>query len=170
MKQPPTDATEPVIVGHIIKTHGVSGAFRVKVMSDVPDRFDAGKEIFIDGNLHLITSSKRVPGDQVIMKLQGVGASDAVKLAGRQLTVPQTSVPTLPEGEYFHFQLLGLRVLTEEGEELGELSEILETGSNDVYIVRKGSTELLIPALSHVIREVNLEQLNMVVRLPEGLR
>ena len=86
------------------------------------------------------------------------------------MTVPEQSVPPLPEGEYFHFQLLGLRVLTEEGEDLGRVCEILETGSNDVYIVANDSGELLLPALADVVREVQVSEGLMVVRLPEGLR
>ncbi len=86
------------------------------------------------------------------------------------MTVPETEVPNLPEGEYFHYQIVGLNVVTEEGEDLGSISEILETGSNDVYVTSTGSGELLIPALSHVIREIRLRDGVMVVSLPDGLR
>ena len=86
------------------------------------------------------------------------------------MTVLEAAVPSLPEGEYFHYQLLGLRVLTEEGEDLGRLNEILETGSNDVYVVSNDTVELLIPALTDVIRKVDLDEGVMVVRLLDGLR
>jgi 16S rRNA processing protein RimM len=76
----------------------------------------------------------------------------------------------LPEGEYFHFQLIGMKVLTEDGEYLGRLREILETGSNDVYVVSGDSGELLIPALANVILKVQVTEGVMVVRLMEGLR
>ena len=91
-------------------------------------------------------------------------------MAGCWITVPETSAPELPEGEYFHFQLLGLRVFTEAGEELGRLSEILETGSNDVYVVSGPDGQILVPALSEVIQEIKLSEKIMVVRLPDGLR
>jgi 16S rRNA processing protein RimM len=89
---------------------------------------------------------------------------------GQWLTAPQDTSPQLPDGEYFHFQLLGLQVVTEEGEELGEVTEIIETGSNDVYVVSGGKEELLIPAIAEVVRDVNLTDQVMIVRLIEGLR
>ena len=76
----------------------------------------------------------------------------------------------MEEGEYFHFQLLGLRVLTEEREELGQITEILETGSNDVYVVSGAGGEVLIPALVDVVLEVRLDEGQMIVDLPDGLR
>ncbi|MCI0903504.1 MAG: 16S rRNA processing protein RimM, partial [Chloroflexi bacterium] len=71
---------------------------------------------------------------------------------------------------YFHYQLIGLKVRTVAGEELGELAEILETGSNDVYVVRGVAGEILVPALSPVVREIDIDAGLMVVDLPEGLR
>ena len=76
----------------------------------------------------------------------------------------------MPEGEYFHYQLIGLQVLTESGERLGEISEIIITGSNDVYVVSGADGEILLPALNQVIRAVDLERGLMTVRLMEGLR
>ena len=96
--------------------------------------------------------------------------SQARELVDHWITVPASDVPDLPPGEFYHFQLLDLRVLTEEGEELGRVTDILETGSNDVYIVSGASGEILVPALADVIRDVDLDQGIMVVSLPDGLR
>ena len=82
----------------------------------------------------------------------------------------QSEVPSAEEGEYFHYELLGLKVRTVEGEDLGEVVEILETGSNDVYVVRGAAGEILVPALSKVVREIDIASGLMVVDLPEGLR
>lgn len=89
---------------------------------------------------------------------------------GQWLTAPPETSPQLPVGEYFHYQILGLRVLTEEGEELGEVSEIIETGSNDVYLVSGEKGDLLVPAISQVVREIDLANQVMTIRLLEGLR
>ena len=97
--------------------------------------------------------------------------SHAETLHGLLLTVPREYVESLPEGSYYHFQLLDLRVYDEEGEYLGKIKEILSTGSNDVYVVGvEGRRDLLVPALEDVVREVDLDEGRMVVLLPEGLR
>ena len=162
---------EAITVGRILGAHGLSGEVRVEVLSVVPHRFDVGEVLHIGTTSYRISSSRPIRSNQILISLQGLNTREAVQaLAGYWITVPETSVPELPEGEYFHFQLLGLRVLTESGEELGRLSEILETGSNDVYVVSGPDKEILVPALSEVVQEVKLTEKIMVVRLPEGLR
>ena len=76
----------------------------------------------------------------------------------------------MEDGEYFHYQLIGMQVFASDGEDLGRIQEILETGSNDVYIVRSDSGELLIPATSQVVKQVEVAHNRMVVHLPDGLR
>ena len=95
----------------------------------------------------------------------------AQSLRGVDLTVHENELMTLPGGSYFHFQIVGIGVWTEEGEYLGDVKEILSTGSNDVYVVRGGGDkDVLVPSLGGVVLEVILDQKRMVVRLPEGLR
>ncbi len=171
MTEPHGGLPDDVIVGRVASAHGVSGGIRVNVLSDVPHRFDPGQILHVGGRSHSITHSSPAPNGLVILQLQGVDSVDAAKgLVGQPVTVPQSSVPPPREGEYYHFQLLGLRVLTEEGECLGRLREILETGSNDVYVVSGESGEVLVPALTDVILEVRLDEGCMVVKLLEGLR
>lgn len=162
---------QDVIVGRVASAHGVSGGIRVHVLSDVPHRFDAGQVLRIVDRSYSITQSALAPNGQVILRLQDIDSLGAAKgLVGQPVTVPQSSVPPPREGEYYHFQLLGLRVLTDDGECLGRVREILETGSNDVYVVSGESGEVLIPALTDVVLEVRLDEGCMVVKLPEGLR
>ena len=79
-------------------------------------------------------------------------------------------VEPLPDGTYYHFQILGMRVLTNDGERLGSVSEIIVTGSNDVYVVhQEGRRDILIPALPDVVLDVNLDTATMLVDLPDGL-
>jgi 16S rRNA processing protein RimM len=75
----------------------------------------------------------------------------------------------LPDGEYYQFQLIGLAVETKDGERLGTLRSIFETGGNDVYVVDCGGKELLVPAIEDVVCEIDLENNRMIVDLPEGL-
>ena len=164
-------SSEPVVVGQIVSLHGVSGALKTVVLSDVPERFNEGQILYVRGDAYTIVSCTETSPYRVILKFQGIDSPEtAQSLVGQQATIPESSVPSLPEGEYYHFQLLGLRVRTDEGEELGQIQEILKTGSNDVYVVSKDSKELLIPALADVILDVHLKDGVMVVSLPDGLR
>jgi len=96
---------------------------------------------------------------------------DAEALRGRLLTVPRAEVPTLPEGHFYHYQLIDMVVRSDEGEHLGHVKEILAAPGNDVYIVRKpGERDLLIPALADVVLDVDLASNQMTVHLLEGLR
>lgn len=170
-----------VAVGRIIGAHGRSGEIRVKVTSDVPGRFETGQSLSLsrDGETtedrrYRIVHSRSTgskDNDVLILALQGLRFRDeALPLAGMWLCVPQSEVPQPEEGEYFHYQLMGLKVRTVTGEELGEVTEILETGSNDVYVVKGDGGEILVPALSKVVLEVDIAGGLMVVDVPEGLR
>ena len=163
--------SEPIAVGEVLGTHGLSGGVRARVLSDVAHRFDAGQEIHILGISYRIAKSSPSRPNQVFLLLHGLGTIEAARaLVGQMITVPPEAVPQLPEGEYFHFQLLGLRVLTQEGEDLGLIRDILRTGANDVYVVNSPTGEVLVPALADVIVNVDLDQGIMVVSLLEGLR
>jgi 16S rRNA processing protein RimM len=166
-----SDHPEVVVVGRILGAHGTSGEVRVRTYSDVPHRFNAGKVLYLESNPLQITSSIHSRSDQVILKLQNIDTLKAAQeLAGQWLTAPPETASPLSEGEYFHFQILGLRTVTEDGEELGEVTEIIETGSNDVYVVSGQKGEILIPAIAPAVRRIDLDRGVMVVRLLEGLR
>jgi 16S rRNA processing protein RimM len=107
----------------------------------------------------------------VILQLDGVRTrEEAESLRGATLYVPEGEAVQLDEGTYFWYQIIGLTVRSTEGEALGQIVEILQTGSNDVYVVRSDSGELLIPAIQDVVRSVDLDQGVMTVELIEGLR
>ena len=94
---------------------------------------------------------------------------EAEELVGCSAYVAQESLPPLPADEFYWYQLRGLRVKTEEGKFLGRLEEIMRTGSNDVFVVRKDQKECLIPATDEVVVRVDLEGKTMVIRPLEGL-
>lgn len=90
---------------------------------------------------------------------------------GLELFVPGSDLPRLAAGTYYHWEIVGLEVVTDEGESLGRVTEILKTGANDVYVVQTpGSPEILIPAIEPVVREIDLEAGIMRVHLLAGLR
>lgn len=117
-------------------------------------------------------------GRATILKLASVNTEEqAGALRGKTIEMDTTTLPPPPAGAYYHYQVLGARVVTVEGEDLGTVAEILETGSNDVYLVRgeqrpgqKSAPEILIPALKSVIVSVDIDRGVIEVDLPEGLR
>lgn len=145
--------------------------------SDDPARFTSGDQVFIDGagfSVEKVHSS----GNSMVLKLASVDTEDqASALRGHTIEMDAAALPSQPAGVYYHYQIIGARVVTVGGEELGTVTEILETGSNDVYIVRpaprpgqKGAPEILVPALKDVVVRVDTEHGVIEVDLPEGLR
>jgi 16S rRNA processing protein RimM len=105
-----------------------------------------------------------------VLKLAGIDSATAAEaLRHRVLEVPEGELRPLGEGEYYHFQILGLEVRTSAGEVLGRVEQIISTGSNDVFVVRGQRGEVLIPAVDDVVKSVNLTVGRMEVEAVEGL-
>ena len=166
-----TDHSELIDVGLILGPHGVDGAVKIKSFTDVPTRFSPGNVLFIHNKSHEIIDSFPLRKDQLVLRLSGLKSSRQVEdLTGEWVRSSWRFSPALDQYEFFHYQLIGLNVYTENGDELGSIKEIILTGSNDVYLVDCEGQELLLPAISQVIREINLEDGKMIVNLIEGLR
>ena len=170
-----------VAVGRILGAHGRDGEIRVRSTSNVPDRFDEGQSLKLSkdgstpGGLTFRIARSRTTitkgSEELILLLRGFHDRDqAIRLTGQWLCVTQSDVPEPKEGEYFHYQLIGLKVRTVNGDGLGQIIDILETGSNDVYVVSGSEGEILVPALGHVVIDIDVLSGLMVVDLPEGLR
>ena len=171
MQNPPNHSADAVIVARVNGPRGRDGALNVELLSDLPGRFDVGRELLVDGTARSIIDARQIGPSTALIRLEGIGTrGQAAELTGKYLSaLPQEDL-SLDEGEFFHYQLIGLQVRAEDGEVLGELQEILETGSNDVYIVRGASGEILVPAVAHVVLDVDVPGGVMQVRLPDGLR
>ena len=160
----------PVIVGRIRAAWGIRGDVSVEVLSDIPQRFKPGSELRLKGKPTRVERSRKGKRG-LLVKLESVeDRSQAEALRGEELTVLPEQVEPLPDGIYYHFQILGMQVWTDDGERLGSVGEIIVTGSNDVYVVRmEGRRDILIPALPDVILGVDLDAGQMKVSLPDGL-
>ncbi|MEN6438435.1 MAG: ribosome maturation factor RimM [Syntrophobacter sp.] len=162
-------------VGRVVKTHGVRGAVKIYPYGETLNGLDIGEKLLAsspggEGERELTLVGLRPLKQGWIGEFEEIADMDqALALAGKELFMPEDRLPALPEGEYYHYQLIGLAVQTSDGRGIGVLKAILETGSNDVYVVAEGGKELLIPAIEDVIREVDLENRKIVVDLPEGL-
>ena len=164
-------AEDEVLVGEIKGPWGLRGDVNVKLLTDSPSRFSPGSILFLDGEPARIERSRPIRSG-LRVKLDTVNdRTRAELLAGRLLTVPQRDVAPLPKGTYYHFQIIDMGVWSDDGQYLGDVKEILNTGGNDVYVVRdSANNEVLIPALDGVVLEVDVPGSRMTVRLPEGLR
>lgn len=159
-------------MGRITKHHGLDGELRVRSYSDNPHRFQPGQTLSAEGVEHTIISHRPLPDGLCILRLDGVATLHAARqLSGRWLYAVAESAPELEPGEYYHYQLVGLSVTADDGEHLGKISEVLATGSNDVYVVAgNDGSELLLPAVQQVIKDIDLAAGNITVHLISGLR
>ncbi len=167
-------AGEPVYlaVGLLRRPHGVRGDLLLTVMTDFPERLRPGTLLYVGDEKRAIKITRRRPhNDGILIGLEGVpNAEQAARFTGKTVFVPAEGRPPLPEGEYYHHQIIGLTVFDEDGRNLGVVVEIIETGANDVYVVRgEEGREVLLPALKQVLLEINLEEKRMKVHLLPGL-
>ena len=164
-----------VIVGRIVRPHGLLGDLKVEPLTDNPGRFDPGKRIKVRSRggeeVDVILERVRPLPNHLLVAFSSYESRTQVEpWSGGWLLVPEQDVPSPPEGEYYHFQILGMQVVGEEtGEILGEVVEILSTGSNDVYVVRGGEKEYLIPALEEFVRKIDVPAKRMTIARTEGL-
>ena len=161
-------------VGVITTTHGVRGEVKVYPTTDEPERFldleyvllDTGKEL-----RRLDIKNVRFFKNLVILKFDGIdNINDIEKYKGRDLWIPREEAQELDEDEYYIADLLGMKVLLEDGSEFGTLKNVMETGANDVYIIDSNEHgEVLLPAIKECILDVDLEKNTMTVHLMKGL-
>lgn len=161
-------------VGVISSTHGIAGEVKVFPTTDDITRFDYLKEVILDTGkekLELTVSGVKYFKNMVILKFKGIdNINDVEKYRGCSLWVTRENAVELKEDEYFICDLIGLNVITDEGEELGELVDVIQTGANDVYAVRtKEGREVLLPAIEQCVLNVNIEENTMTVHVMEGL-
>lgn len=161
-------------VGKIVNTFGLKGEVKVIPLTDSPDRFSELDYVLLEDNLtqKLTIEKYRVKDNIVIMKFKEISTIDeAQKLKNRFLVIERERAKKLPEDTYFICDIIGLEVYDLEGRKLGKVKDVLQTGSNDVYICESyiGKKDLLIPALKDIVKEVNIEQGYMKIRVIEGL-
>ncbi len=160
-------------IGVITATHGLKGEVKVFPTTDDPHRYDSLKDVLIEDHgvfLEEKVSRVRYFKNLVIVKFEDRDRiEDVEKLVKHELYVTRENAVPLEEGEYFIADLIGLQVYEDTGRHLGKLSDVLETGANDVYIVDFEGRELLLPNIPDCIKEVDLENGRMTVHLMEGL-
>ena len=165
---------EPVYlaVGRLRRPHGVSGEMLMEVYTDFPERLQPAVTIFL-GRSHkpLRISGVRNHKDGLLIHFEDFHTPEQAGLYRNQLIyVTASDRPPLPKGQFYHHQLIGFDVVDVANRLLGKLAGILQTGANDVYVVRRAdSSELLLPVIPSVVLEVSAEQRLIRVNLIEGL-
>lgn len=162
-------------VGVITTTHGIRGEVKVFPTTDDPKRFLDLKNVILDDGkttLDLEIQNVKFFKNLVILKFKGIdNINDIEKYKKAGLYVTREDAVELEEDEYFIADLIGMDVISDEGEQLGTISDVLQTGANDVYVISsKGQKDLLLPAIHECVLDVNVEECTMKVHLMPGLR
>lgn len=161
---------ELIDIGEIINTHGLRGEVKVYPRCDYPEFFEEIPGVYLKNETYLKITGVKYHKNTVILKFRGTNTvEEAEGLRGEIVYVEKSLFDNLPAGTYLIADIIGLEVF-EDGTSYGKITDCIQTGSNDVYIVEdKSKNQILIPALKDVIQEVNINEGIMKVKLPEGL-
>jgi len=169
---PTSGEPEFLVIGKLGRPHGLHGEILMVVYTDFPERIEPGVTLFIGPRYQPVKLIKSRPHTRgLLVTFEDYHVREKIAELRNQLVYVRTSdSPLLDPGEYYHHQLLGLQVIDENGRLLGLLSSILETGANDVYVIRdQTGAEILIPAIDSVILDIDLEHKQIQVHLLSGL-
>jgi len=160
---------EFITIGKILSSWGRKGHLRVQVTTDFPERFSPSSRVHLKGQLTRIESVEWRKG-QVIIKLDTIDSiEEADKLRGEPIEIHSSRLQSLPDGQYYHFELVGMEVRTTQDELLGKITEIMSTSGSDIYVVKGKGGEFLIPAIDDVVKSVNLNKKRIVIEPMKGL-
>lgn len=166
------DHPKYLVVGEILKPFGYRGEVKLKVITDYPANLIKQKTVYIGPQARAFQVEwARLHSQYIRMKFVGYDTDVSVaKLRGELVQIPQTSAAKLKKNQYFHHEIIGLNAVTTSGEPLGVVQEILETGANDIYLVRTPEDkEILLPAIKSVIKKIDLDTKTITVELIPGL-
>jgi 16S rRNA processing protein RimM len=164
-----------IVIGRISKPHGVKGEIRIEYFNSEDLQFFSHYQmIFLQGDKRSLFPyrllSARPHKRFILAQLEGIHTrAEAEQLRGKAVLIDPAELPPLEEDEYYWQDILGMRVVTEKGRDVGAVREILPTGSNDVYVLQKGTQEFLIPATKDVIISIDIKARTMIIRPVEGL-
>lgn len=162
-------------VGKIVNTHALQGEVKVISNSDFKEeRFKKGSQLYIDFNgdhIEVVVATHREHKGADLLKFKHLNSiNDVEKYRGCDLLVATDHLDELDENEFYYFEIIGCTVKTTSGEEIGEITEILETGANDVWVVKRpNQKDALIPYIEDVVKVVDIEAKEVIIEVLEGL-
>ena len=158
---------EFLAVGQIINTHGIKGEVKVYPLTDDAKRFRKLETVYIDGIERKISWCKIQP-DKIILKIEGIETpEEAYKYKDKYIEIKRENAVKLENDRYFVADIIGSRVIDENNKELGNVFDVIVTGSNDVYWV-KGKEEVLVPALKSVIIKMDMANKLIIIKSVES--
>ncbi len=160
MRSDQTPKSASVPIGKVIRSIGLKGEIAVSLLSGDPSRISAGTALSIKGHTFSVRQVRQGPRGSIVVRLEGIRDVEAADtLRGNIVEMNVRHLPSLPPGHFYHYELIGLRVINSEERFIGTIKEIIETGSNDVYAAYNESsgTETLIPAVPEAIHEVQTQ-------------
>lgn len=170
---PEQNKTEWATIGKVVALFGLDGELKVRVLTDIPNRFAELDAVYVgDSYAHYVIENVRpYKGDTIRVKLKGIDdATGAEKLRAANFFIPVRELAKLPAGSYYQHDIIGLRVFTLNDKPLGTIVDIIETGSNDVYVVKMDNgAQQLIPAIKDVIKQIDLIRRTMHIDPMPGL-
>jgi 16S rRNA processing protein RimM len=158
-----------IVIGKIVTPHGVRGDVRVIPLTDFPERFAKLKSVFLDDGTELAIENVKNHNQLLILKFVGLNDRNEIEgLRGKLLKIAKKDAVKLPKGEFFTFDIIGLKVYDDAGSYIGKITDVLKTGSNDVYVVdQEDKRQVLIPALKKVVTSIDIDAGQMIVKLQE---
>lgn len=161
---------EKILIGKIVNVVGLKGELKVYCYTDKREQFEELGRIWLDEEMYSIRNV-RYQGNVVILKLEGIKDRNAAEACrNKGLYIEESDLPQLPEGTYYVRDLVGLQVRDETGAALGELTDVVQSSSQDLYQIRtEGGKPILLPAVKEFVLAVDMEERSMTVRLPDGL-
>lgn len=166
------DSQELITIANISTSFGVHGEIKARICTDFPERFKETEEIYLvsprgDSYKRKLLSS-RFHKEHILLKIEGINSPEEVAAYRHwKICVPFDELMPLEEGEYWEFQLIGLKVIDQYGENRGHLKEILPFPGCDQYLVDDHGHELMVPAVEDFVKEINLEEGFIKMYLPE---
>jgi 16S rRNA processing protein RimM len=161
-----------VRVGRITGTHGLDGAMRMRPDNPDSDTLDRVRRVFVgpDAREYTLRNARRINRSTIRIVLEGVGGIDVAEaMRGAAVMVPIADLPAAGPGEFYYFQVVGCEVMTTDGRRLGVIEEVFSTGANDVWVVRNGTAEVLVPVIEDVVKAMDLDARKMTIEAVPGL-
>lgn len=158
-------------VGRIVNTHGLRGEVKVVPWTDYAENFEDIKTLYLDDGRTLTIKNIKYQKANIILKFAEIDHIDeAEKLKNRIVSAQREALGELPEGVHYIADIIGLKVVDEEGNHIGEITDVFPTGANDVYEVkREGEKPLLLPVIDSVIRNIDIDAGKVTVHIIDGL-